>query len=44
MQTSHAIATALNVVRTKHSYGDSILHMKAQAAKQVAIYFHPRYF
>ncbi|KAJ7962275.1 Lysophospholipid acyltransferase [Quillaja saponaria] len=33
-RTSHAIATALNVVQTGHSYGDIILHMKASEAKQ----------
>ncbi|PNY11988.1 1-acylglycerophosphocholine o-acyltransferase 1-like protein, partial [Trifolium pratense] len=33
-RTSHAIATALNTVQTGHSYGDIMLHMKAQEAKQ----------
>ncbi|KAK2353897.1 lysophospholipid acyltransferase LPEAT1 [Trifolium repens] len=33
-RASHAIATALNTVQTGHSYGDIMLHMKAQEAKQ----------
>ncbi|KAG5021979.1 hypothetical protein JHK82_017856 [Glycine max] len=33
-RTSRAIATALNAVQTGHSYGDIMLHMKAQEAKQ----------
>ncbi|XP_058759787.1 lysophospholipid acyltransferase LPEAT2-like isoform X2 [Vicia villosa] len=33
-RTSHAIATALNTVQTGHSYGDIMLHMRAQEAKQ----------
>ena len=37
MQTSHAIATALNVVQTGHSYGDLMLNTKAHQAKQVCI-------
>lgn len=37
MQTSNAIATALNVSQTKHTYGDGILHLKAQEANQVHI-------
>lgn len=35
MQASQAIATAMNTVQTGHSYGDIMLHMKAQEAKQV---------
>ncbi|KAH1256190.1 Lysophospholipid acyltransferase LPEAT2 [Glycine max] len=33
-RTSRDIATALNAVQTGHSYGDIMLHMKAQEAKQ----------
>ncbi|MED6183079.1 Lysophospholipid acyltransferase lpeat2 [Stylosanthes scabra] len=33
-RTGHAMATALNVVKTEHSYGDLMLHVKAQEAKQ----------
>lgn len=33
-RTSRAIATAMNAVQTGHSYGDIMLHMKAQEAKQ----------
>ncbi|CAN6704253.1 unnamed protein product [Malus baccata var. baccata] len=32
-RTSHAIATALNVVQTSHSYGDLMLLMKASQSK-----------
>lgn len=32
-RASHAIASALNTVQTGHSYGDIMLHMKAQEAK-----------
>ena len=35
LQTSHAIATALNVVQTSHSYGDLMLLTKASEFKQV---------
>lgn len=35
MQTSHAIATALNVVQTSHSHGDLMLITKASEFKQV---------
>ncbi|CAL5382856.1 unnamed protein product [Camellia sinensis] len=34
-RTSHAIATALNVVQTSHSYGDIMLFAKASKSKQV---------
>lgn len=37
MQTSHAIASALNVVRTSHSYGDIMLLEKALQSKRVCI-------
>lgn len=40
MQVSHAIATAMNVVQTGHSYGDIMLHMKAQEAKQVCTFYY----
>lgn len=40
MQTSRDIATALNAVQTGHSYGDIMLHMKAQEAKQVLYYYY----
>ncbi|KAI5421501.1 Lysophospholipid acyltransferase lpeat2, variant 3 [Lathyrus oleraceus] len=33
-RASHAIATALNTVQTGHSYGDIMLHTRAQEAKQ----------
>ncbi|XP_061346978.1 lysophospholipid acyltransferase LPEAT2 [Gastrolobium bilobum] len=33
-RTCRAIATAMNVVQTGHSYGDTMLHSKAQEAKQ----------
>ncbi|KAL1322101.1 hypothetical protein HN51_067032 [Arachis hypogaea] len=33
-RTGHAMASALNVVNTGHSYGDLMLHVKAQEAKQ----------
>ncbi|THG04808.1 hypothetical protein TEA_021839 [Camellia sinensis var. sinensis] len=33
-RTSHAIATALNVVQTSHSYGDIMLFAKASKSKQ----------
>lgn len=33
-RASHAIATAMNVVQTGHTYGDIMLYMKAQEAKQ----------
>ncbi|XP_027334666.1 lysophospholipid acyltransferase LPEAT2 [Abrus precatorius] len=33
-RTSHAIATAMNAFQTGHSYGDIMLHMKAQEEKQ----------
>ncbi|KAB1200891.1 Lysophospholipid acyltransferase LPEAT2 [Morella rubra] len=33
-RTSHAIATALNVVQTSHSYGDLMLLMKAAESRQ----------
>jgi len=35
MQTSRALATAMNAVQTGHSYGDTMLYLKAQEAKQV---------
>ncbi|XP_028089829.1 lysophospholipid acyltransferase LPEAT2-like [Camellia sinensis] len=34
IKTSHAIATALNVVQTSHSYGDIMLFAKASKSKQ----------
>lgn len=37
MQTGHAIATALNVVQTSHSYGDLMLLTRASQSKQVHI-------
>lgn len=37
VQTSHAIATALNVIRTSHSFGDLMLVMKASQSRQVCI-------
>lgn len=37
MQTSHAIATALNVTETSHSYGDLMLLTKALQSRQVCI-------
>jgi len=40
MQTSRDIATALNAVQTGHSYGDIMLHMKAQEAKQVCFFYY----
>lgn len=40
MQTSHAIATALNVVQTSHSYGDLMLLTRASQSKQVHILPH----
>ncbi|KAL5792524.1 hypothetical protein ACOSP7_001118 [Xanthoceras sorbifolium] len=33
-KTSHAIASALNVVQTSHSYGDVMLYMRASQLKQ----------
>lgn len=36
LQTSHIIATALNVVQTLHSYGDMLLCSKASEFKQVS--------
>jgi len=39
MQTSRALATALNAVQTGHSYGDIMLNLKAQEAKQVCFFF-----
>lgn len=39
MQTSRALATALNGVQTGHSYGDTMLCLKAQEAKQVCFFF-----
>lgn len=38
MQTSHAIATALNVVQTSHSFGDLMLLMKASQSKPKQVY------
>ena len=35
VQTSHALATGLNVIQTSHSYGDLMLLMKAIESKQV---------
>lgn len=50
MQTGRAIATAMNAVQTGHSYGDIMLYLKAQEAKQVCIfsfllqlYLHPSF-
>ena len=39
MQTGRAIASALNVAQTAHSYGDFMLLSKAAESKQVAYYF-----
>lgn len=39
MQTGRAIASALNVAQTAHSYGDFMLLAKAAESKQVAYYF-----
>lgn len=39
MQTSRAMATALNVVQTPHSYGDLMLLTKAAQANQVCNFF-----
>ncbi|KAI9182651.1 hypothetical protein LWI28_027529 [Acer negundo] len=33
-KTSHALASALNVVQTSHSYGDVMLYMRASQSKQ----------
>ncbi|KAK7292562.1 hypothetical protein RJT34_15413 [Clitoria ternatea] len=33
-RVSRAMATAMNAVQTGHSYGDTMLHLKAQEAKQ----------
>lgn len=38
VQTSHALATGLNVIQTSHSYGDLMLLMKAIESKQVCIF------
>lgn len=35
MQTSHVIASALNVPQTSHTYGDFMLFAKAAEFKQV---------
>lgn len=40
MQASRAIATTMNVVQTGHSYGDIMLHVKAQEAKQVCSFYY----
>lgn len=37
MQTSHAIATALNVIQTSHSFGDLMLVTKASQSRQVCV-------
>lgn len=38
MQTSRAIASALNVVQTSHSYGDIMLLEKALESNQVSVF------
>jgi len=40
VQASHAIASALNTVQTGHSYGDIMLHIKAQEAKHVSSFYY----
>lgn len=37
IQTSHAMASALNAVQTSHAYGDLMLLMKASELKEVCI-------
>lgn len=38
MQTSHAMAAALNVVQTSHSFGDLMLLMKAADLKSKQVF------
>ncbi|KAK2650470.1 hypothetical protein Ddye_017959 [Dipteronia dyeriana] len=38
-KTSHALASAFNVVETSHSYGEVMLQMRASQLKQIFIYF-----
>lgn len=39
MQTSHAMAAALNVVQTSHSFGDLMLLVKAAESKSKQVFF-----
>lgn len=38
MQTSHAMAAALNVVQTSHSFGDLMLLVKAAESKSKQVF------